>query len=88
MNKKFSLTLSIILIVLGAINSGIFLVFALIGSFACGKPFFAIDNGGEGPILGCTSIFNTNLVLPILLGICLILIGIILIVLRKENKKI
>ncbi len=86
MNKKFSLTLSIILIVLGAINSGIFLVFALIGSFACGKPFYVI-NDGEGPILGCTSIFNTNLVLPILLGICLILIGVILIVLRRENNK-
>lgn len=86
MNKKFSLTLSIILIVLGAINSGIFLVFALIGSFACGKPFYVI-NCGEGPILGCTSIFNTNLVLPILLGICLILIGVILIVLRRENNK-
>lgn len=86
MNKKFSLTLSIILIVLGAINSGIFLVFALIGSFACGKPFYAI-NGGEGPILGCTSIFNTNLVLPILLGICLILVGVILLVLRRNTKK-
>lgn len=86
MNKKFSLTLSIILIVLGAINSGIFLVFALIGSFACGKPFYVITDG-EGPILGCTSIFNTNLVLPILLGICLILFGVILLVLRRNTKK-
>lgn len=86
MNKKFSLTLSIILIVLGAINSGIFLVFALIGSFVCGKPFYVI-NGGEGPILGCTSIFNTNLVLPILLGISLILFGVILLVLRRNTKK-
>ena len=81
---KISSILSVILIVLGVINSGLFLLFGLFGSFICGKPFYVIS-GSEGPIPSCKSIFNTDFVWIILLGICLILIGIVLIVLGRKN---
>lgn len=84
MNKKISSILSIIFIVLGAINSGIVILFGLFGSFICGKPFYII-NGANDSIPTCTSIFNTNFVLPLLFGICLIMIGIILIILRRKK---
>lgn len=86
-DKKIRNILSIILIVLGAIYSGIFLLFVLFCSFICGKPFYVI-NGGEGPILNCTSVFNTDLILPILSGICLVLIGILLLVLSSRKFRV
>lgn len=84
MKKKVSLILSIILIILGFISSGIVLLFGLFGSFVCGKPFYII-NGSNDSIPTCASIFNTDFVLPLLFGICLILIGAVLIVLRRKN---
>lgn len=84
MKKKVGLILSIILIVLGAISSGIVLLFGLFGSFVCGKPFYMI-NGSDGPIPTCVSIFSTDFVWPLLLGGGLILIGVILIIFRRKK---
>lgn len=85
-NKKY-LVLGIISLVLGSGIFGIVILFGLFGSLVCGKPFHIIK-GGEGPILGCTSMFKTDFVWPFILGICLLVIGIILLIInKKKNKK-
>ena len=84
MKKKVGLILSIILIVLGVMSSGIVLLFGLFGGFVCGKPFYMIS-GSDGPIPTCVPIFSTDFVWPLLLGIGLILIGVILIIFRRKK---
>ena len=84
MKKKVSLILSIILIILGAISSGIVLLFGLFGSFVCGKPFYMIS-GSDGPIPTCVPIFSIDFVWPLLLGVGLILIGVIFIIFRRKK---
>ena len=84
MKKKVGLILSIVLIVLGAMSSGIVLLFGLFGSFVCGKPFYMIS-GSDGPIPTCVPIFSTDFVWPLLLGIGIILIGVISLNLRKKK---
>lgn len=86
MKKIVSLVLSIVLIVLGAISSGIVLLFGLFGSFVCGKPFYMIS-GSDGPIPTCVSIFSTDFVWPLLLGIGLLIVGIILMFIYKKINK-
>lgn len=86
MKNKIYLILSIISFVLGGGSFGIFLIMALLGSVMCFKPF-QIVNGGEGPILSCTSIFNTEYVWPFIIGICLLIVGIILIIIYKKRKR-
>lgn len=84
-NKKY-LILSIISFILGGVSFCNFLMWALIGSIMCFKPFHIV-NGGEGPILSCTSIFNTNFIWPFIIGICLLSVGIVLIIIYKKNYK-
>ena len=86
MKKIVSLVLSIVLIVLGAISSGIVLLFGLFGSFVCEKPFYMIS-GSDGPIPTCVSIFSTDFVWPLLLGIGLLIVGIILMFIYKKINK-
>lgn len=83
-NKKF-VVLGIISLVLGTGSFGIVLLFGLFGGLVCGKPFHII-NGSNGPIPACTSIFNTDFVWFFICGICLILIGIVLLILNKNKK--
>ncbi len=83
---------SIILIVLGCINTGIFLIFSLLGKLACGN-FFKIVNGADGPIPTCKNIFNTDFVFALILGIVLLVIGSTLLFVQRgmiyedKNKK-
>ena len=84
MKKKVGLILSIILIVLGTMSSGIVLLFGLFGSFMCGKPFYMIS-GAAGPIPTCVSIFSTDFVWPLLLGVGLVLIGVMLMIFRRKK---
>lgn len=86
MKKKVSLVLSIVLIVLGAISGGIVLLFGLFGSFVCGKSFYMIS-GSDGPIPTCVSIFSTDFVWVLLLGVILLITGIVLIVIYKNKNK-
>lgn len=84
MKKMFYLILSIILIVLGIINCSLVLLFGLFGSFMCGKPFYMISSSNDS-IPNCVSIFSTDFVWIILLGIVLLLIGIILMIFRRKK---
>lgn len=84
MKKKVGVILSIILIVLGVMSSGIVLLFGLFGSFVCGKPFYMIS-GSDGPIPTCVSIFSTDFVWPLLLGVGLILIGCLFMIFRRKK---
>lgn len=82
--KKSYLVISIILFILGGINCGIVVLFSLFGSFMCTKPFYMISGSG-GPIPSCISIFKTDFVWPLLVGVVLILLGIIFVILFKKK---
>ena len=84
--KKLILIISISLISLGIITNVLFLIFSLFGSFFCGKMFYMI-NGSNGPIPSCVSIFNTDFVYMLLVGIIVLIVGIILIFFYKKYKK-
>lgn len=83
--KTFKTIVSIILIILGCINTGIFLLFSLVGKFICGH-FFEVINGSNGPIPTCENIFNTDFVFVLILGIVLLAIGVILLLARGRSK--
>lgn len=85
MNKKTYLIISIISFIFGGISLGITMLFALVGNFMCGEPFFMIS-GSNGPIPSCVSIFNTDFAWLLFAGIVLILVGTIFIILYKKNK--
>ena len=84
--KKLILIISISLISLGIITNVLFLIFSLFGSFFCGKMFYMIY-GSNGPIPSCVSIFNTDFVYMLLVGIIVLIVGIILIFFYKKYKK-
>lgn len=90
--KIYRKVVSIILIILGCINTGIFMIFSLLGKFVCGN-FFEIANGADGPIPTCKNIFNTDFVFALILGIVLLVIGSALLFVQRgriyedKNKK-
>lgn len=53
----------------------------------CGKPFYMIS-GSDGPIPSYVSIFNTDFIWFLFIGIGLILVGTIFIVLYKKKEEI
>lgn len=85
MKKKIYLIISIISYIFGVGICGIFVLFSLFGSLLCGKPFYII-NGADGPIPICTSIFITDFVWVLIIGIVLLLIGTIFMILKTKTK--
>ena len=86
MNKKTYLIISIISFIFSGISLGITMLFALVGNFMCGKPFYMIS-GSDGPIPSCTPIFNTDFKWIILFGGILLIVGIISIIVYKKGSK-
>ena len=86
MKKKNYLIVPTILLILGTGSLGIVVLFGLFGGFVCGKPFHII-NGSNGPIPACTSIFNTDFIWPLIIGICLLSVGIILMIIYKKRNR-
>lgn len=82
--KNVKIIIATIILILGCINTGIFLLGFLFGKFFCGH-FFEFINGANGPIPTCGNIFNTFLIFPLLFGLFLILIGTILLITRKNK---
>ena len=86
MKNKKRLILSVISFIFGGGIFGIVILFGLVGSLLCGKPFYII-NGSNGPIPSCTSIFNTDFIWPFILGIVLLIIGIVFLIAHKRGNK-